>query len=84
MIYFKSFKTTFNTWKLRELDELEAMRRMTYKWNIISYVENLRKTTTLNTDAGYDLPVWKSNNDFEWEKRFLLMLQKLAKLRPER
>ena len=35
-------------------------------------------------DAGYDLPVWKSNNDFEWEKIFLLMLQKLIKLRPER
>ena len=80
MIYFKSFKTTFNTWKLRELDELEAMRRMTYKWNIISYVENLRKTTTLNTWRWLRLTCLKKQQRFWMGKKIFTYATKACKI----
>ena len=65
-----SLNVDFNTWKLREIDELEAMRRMTYKWNIISYVENLPKTTTsLNTWRWLRLTCLKKQQRFWMGKK---------------
>ena len=78
---FKLFKTTFNTWKLRELDELEAMRRMTYKWNIICYVENLQKTTTtLNTWRWLRLTCLKKQQRFWMGKKNFTYATKAYKI----